>query len=58
VLRKLAGDSKVAFEMRGGKKKWYSVEAMQQQTATRLFSEVKTSLVANIKVMEIPYCDI
>ena len=25
VLRKLAGDSKVAFEMRCGKKKWYSV---------------------------------
>ncbi|SLM39056.1 beta lactamase [Lasallia pustulata] len=36
VLRKLAGDSKVAFEMRGGKKKWYSVEAVQQ-TATRRF---------------------
>lgn len=28
VLRKLAGDGRVAFETRGGKKKWYSVEAM------------------------------
>ncbi|KAF5120187.1 Atrochrysone carboxyl ACP thioesterase [Metarhizium anisopliae] len=30
VLRKLAGDCRVAFEIRGGKKKWYSVEAMPQ----------------------------
>ena len=28
VLRKLAGDDKVAFEMRGGKKKWFSLEAV------------------------------
>ena len=34
VLRKLAGDHKTAFEMRGGKKKWYCLEAVQQ-TATR-----------------------
>ncbi|KOS19952.1 Beta-lactamase-like protein 2 [Escovopsis weberi] len=27
VLRKLAGDGMVAFEMRGGKRKWYSVVA-------------------------------
>ena len=26
VLRKLADDCKVAFELRGGKKKWYSLE--------------------------------
>ncbi|KAG6016304.1 hypothetical protein E4U43_003913 [Claviceps pusilla] len=26
VLRKLAGDSKVAFEVRAGKRRWYSVE--------------------------------
>ncbi|KAG5927476.1 hypothetical protein E4U53_002861 [Claviceps sorghi] len=26
VLRKLAGDCKVAFEVRGGKRRWYSVE--------------------------------
>ncbi len=31
VLRKLAGDNKVAFEMKFGKKKWYSVEAVQKQ---------------------------
>ncbi|KAK3630985.1 hypothetical protein LTR56_017130 [Elasticomyces elasticus] len=28
VLRKLAGDDKVAFEKRGGKKKWFSLEAV------------------------------
>ncbi|KAF1349185.1 beta-lactamase-like protein [Delphinella strobiligena] len=28
VLRKLGGDGKVAFEMRSGKRKWYSVEAV------------------------------
>ncbi|PHH89546.1 hypothetical protein CDD83_5805 [Cordyceps sp. RAO-2017] len=28
VLRKLAGDGSVAFEMRGGKRKWYSVETV------------------------------
>ncbi|KAK5075017.1 hypothetical protein LTS08_001900 [Lithohypha guttulata] len=30
VLRKLSGDSQVGFEMRGGQKKWYSVEAAMQ----------------------------
>ncbi|KAK9389161.1 hypothetical protein V1515DRAFT_594998 [Lipomyces mesembrius] len=30
VLRKLAGDCKVAFEMKGGKRKRYSVAAVQQ----------------------------
>lgn len=29
ILRKLAGDNKVGFEIRGGKKKWYSVEMLQ-----------------------------
>jgi glyoxylase-like metal-dependent hydrolase (beta-lactamase superfamily II) len=29
VLRKLADDGKVAFETRGGNKKWYSVEAVR-----------------------------
>lgn len=52
VLRKLAGDSKVAFEMRGGKKKWYSVEAMQQ-TVMRRYQEVKTSSLVNVHVQEI-----
>ena len=27
VLRKLAEDGRVAFEMRGGEKKWFAVEA-------------------------------
>ncbi|KAH8701024.1 beta-lactamase-like protein [Talaromyces proteolyticus] len=49
VLRKLAGDSKVAFEMRGGKKKWYSLEAVQQ-TATRKFLDVKAPSVRYAEV--------
>ena len=50
VLRKLAGDSKVAFEMKGGKKKWYSVEAMQQPTLEKFL----TSPVVTVRVEEIP----
>ncbi|KUJ11671.1 Metallo-hydrolase/oxidoreductase [Mollisia scopiformis] len=42
VLRKLAGDNRVAFEMRAGKKKWYSVEAVSQ-IATGRFADVKAS---------------
>lgn len=53
VLRKLAGDSKVAFEMRGGKKKWYSVEAIQQ-TVMRRFQDVKTPSLVTVHVQEIP----
>lgn len=53
VLRKLAGDHKVAFEMRGGKKKWYSVEAVQQQTARRRYSEVKVLSVINVKAIQV-----
>ncbi|KAF2234841.1 Metallo-hydrolase/oxidoreductase [Viridothelium virens] len=49
VLRKLANDGKVAFEMRGGKKKWYSVEAMQQNS-TRRFAEAKSSSAVNVQV--------
>jgi glyoxylase-like metal-dependent hydrolase (beta-lactamase superfamily II) len=47
VLRKLADDSKVAFEIRGGKKKWFSVDD-EQQTATRQFAGVKSSPVGAI----------
>ena len=35
VLRKLAGDGRVAFQMRRGMKKWYSVEAVQQIASGR-----------------------
>ena len=52
VLRKLANDSKVAFEMRGGKKKWYSVEAVEK-TATPRFLEMGTSSVVNVHVRAI-----
>ncbi|KFY04766.1 hypothetical protein O988_00531 [Pseudogymnoascus sp. VKM F-3808] len=49
VLRKLADDGKVAFEIRGGKKKWFSVEEAQQATVRR-FSPVETSLAVTIQV--------
>lgn len=49
VLRKLAGDCKVAFEMRGGKKKWFSVEEVGQATTPR-FTTVKKSPAAAIQV--------
>lgn len=52
VLRKLAGDNKVAFEMRGGKKKWYSVESIQK-TVIRRFQEVKMSSLVNVHVQEV-----
>ena len=35
VLRKLADDCKVAFEMRRGKKKWFSIEEVEQATTQR-----------------------
>lgn len=44
VLRKLAGDGRVAFQMRAGKKKW--LEAVQQ-TASRRFL---TSSIINVHV--------
>ncbi|KAF2723084.1 Metallo-hydrolase/oxidoreductase [Polychaeton citri CBS 116435] len=51
VLRKLAGDGKVAFEIRAGKKKWYSVEAVQM-VAWRC-PDIKTPAVVNVHVQEI-----
>ena len=52
VLRKLAGDSLVAFEMRGGKKKLYSVELIQQ-TVRRRFQQIKSPSVTNVQVQEV-----
>ncbi|OBT69833.1 hypothetical protein VE03_00981 [Pseudogymnoascus sp. 23342-1-I1] len=49
VLRKLANDCKVAFEMRGGKKKWFSVEDIEQAT-TQWFAALKRSPTATIQV--------
>lgn len=49
VLRKLADDCKVAFEMRGGKKKWFSVEGVEQATMRR-FTAMKSSLAVTIQV--------
>lgn len=48
VLRKLAADCKVAFEMRGGMKKWFSVEEVEQGT-TRRFAAIETPSPAPIK---------
>ena len=49
VLRKLAGDSKVAFERRSGSKRWYSVE----QVAKRQISFTKTSTMVKVSVSAI-----
>lgn len=46
VLRKLAGDGKVAFEMRGSKRKWYSVESAY-------FPETKISPMVAVQVLEV-----
>ena len=46
VLRKLAGDGKVAFERRGGKRKWYSVEATY-------LMEGKVSPIVTVQVVEV-----
>ena len=39
VLRKLAGDGKVAFEKRGGQKRWFSLEALRRATKPRLMDQ-------------------
>ncbi|OBT58816.1 hypothetical protein VE04_01362 [Pseudogymnoascus sp. 24MN13] len=49
VLRKLANDCKVAFEMRRGKKKWFSVEEMEE-TTTQRFMALKNPLAVTIQV--------
>ncbi|EFY97791.1 Beta-lactamase-like protein [Metarhizium robertsii ARSEF 23] len=52
VLRKLAGDCRVAFEIRGGKKKWYSVEAMPQNAGGLMTGPMTTSRAdARVQVM-------
>lgn len=46
VLRKLADDGRVAFEVRGGKRKWYSVDfEAAQHVAKRHFREIKAPVV-------------
>jgi glyoxylase-like metal-dependent hydrolase (beta-lactamase superfamily II) len=51
VLRKLAGDGKVAFETRGGKKKWFSVEG-----GVRFTEQVEAlPAVVNVHVLETAY---
>lgn len=48
VLRKLANDCKVAFEMRRGKKKWFSVEEMEEATTPR-FTALKNPPVVTLQ---------
>ncbi|EED18909.1 beta lactamase domain, putative [Talaromyces stipitatus ATCC 10500] len=50
ILRKLAGDNKVAFEVKMGKKKWYSVEAVQHG---RQFQELKSPSLVRVDVQGI-----
>ncbi|RMD39690.1 hypothetical protein DV735_g5450, partial [Chaetothyriales sp. CBS 134920] len=45
VLRKLAGDGSVAFEIRSGKKRWFSMEMVQQR---RRLSFVKPAAMAEV----------
>lgn len=52
VLRKLAGDCRVAFEMRGGKKKWYSVEAAMKSCRGG-FSDSKASPFMQVQMTAI-----
>ncbi|KFZ09856.1 hypothetical protein V501_05456 [Pseudogymnoascus sp. VKM F-4519 (FW-2642)] len=49
VLRKLANDYQVAFEMRRGKKKWFSVEGMEE-ASTQRFAALKTPSAVTIQV--------
>ena len=49
VLRKLAGDGKVAFQMRGGRKKWYLVEVVQHNALQRFLA----SSVVHVQVQAI-----
>jgi glyoxylase-like metal-dependent hydrolase (beta-lactamase superfamily II) len=48
VLRKLAIDCKVAFEMRRGKRKWFSVEEVEEATAQR-FTALKNTPAVTIQ---------
>lgn len=52
VLRKLAGDYRVAFEIRLAKKKWFSVEALQQNTREQVL-DMATSPTASTHVLVI-----
>ncbi|ELR08154.1 hypothetical protein VC83_08897 [Pseudogymnoascus destructans] len=48
VLRKLANDWKVAFEIRRGKKKWFSVEEVEEATTQR-FTALKNPPAVTIQ---------
>jgi glyoxylase-like metal-dependent hydrolase (beta-lactamase superfamily II) len=56
VLRKLADDDKVAFELRGGKKKWYSVEAVRFIPIRAKSSDTKVpQVVVTVRTMSAIY---
>lgn len=46
VLRKLAGDGKVAFQMRGGKKQWYALDAVRHSTTSGFADSKAPSMVS------------
>ena len=52
VLQKLAGDGKVAFQMRGGKKQWYALSTVKQSTMAEIFDKKDLSRVS-FKVQKI-----
>lgn len=52
VLRKLAGDGKVAFQMRGGKKQWYALDAVRRSVVTG-YADTKVPSMVSVTVQEI-----
>lgn len=52
VLRKLAGDGKVAFQMRGGKKQWYALDNVKRSAMAGIVDKKGPSRVS-VMVQEI-----
>lgn len=48
VLRKLAGDGKVGFEMRGGRKRWYSMPKKRCSTRMDVVQSAKQVQVREV----------
>jgi glyoxylase-like metal-dependent hydrolase (beta-lactamase superfamily II) len=53
VLKKLAGDGKVGFSTKAGKKKWHSLEMAAERLNVRRFADVKAPSVVTVEVQEI-----
>lgn len=52
VLRKLAGDGRVAFQMRGGKKQWYALDSVKRSRLAGIADKKGPSMVT-VMVQEI-----